>query len=514
MAIMVLISSMAPAAHVQATGYSMPAAASTPVAVYSDGLASGWVNWSWNTTSSLSNTSPVQSGTRSIAFSIDQAWGALYLHSDVPPKTSGFTHLEFYIHGGTSGAQQIYVIANGNTSKAVLVTTTLNAWKKVSVALTSLGSPAALAELYFQDAQGKAQPKMYLDTLRLVDNRPPTATPTKTATKARTAAPSKTPTKTPTKTATLSGSKTATKTPTKTATLSGSKTATKTPTKTATLSGSKTVTKTPTKTAAPTKSATPTAPKTSTPTKTKTPTPLPSATKTPGGRFNTLPPGAQLPSDAACAAAVRAAPENKRMNVTYNAKVGGQTLGTNFFTASDPRANSLFGPRVTGNYTGTTDQILQWVACKWGLDEDIVRAQAAVESWWQQTTKGDWTSDAALCAPGHGLGVDGVPGQCPESFGILQNRYIYEKPAWPGMYNSTAFNADTAYAIMRACYEGYEWWLNDVDRGWDYGAGDVWGCVGRWYSGRWHTSAAEYYISKVKDYLNTRVWETPGFQEP
>jgi autotransporter family porin len=112
------------------------------------------------------------------------------------------------------------------------------------------------------------------------------------------------------------------------------------------------------------------------------------------------------------------------------------------------------------------------------------------------------------------LGADGRPGECPESWGILQNRYPYERSAWPGIANSTAFNADTAYAIWRACFEGYEWWLNDVERGSQYGAGDAWGCVGRWFAGRWHTQAAEDYIGRVWGYLDQRIWETSNFQEP
>jgi autotransporter family porin len=157
---------------------------------------------------------------------------------------------------------------------------------------------------------------------------------------------------------------------------------------------------------------------------------------------------------------------------------------------------------------------LQWAACKWGIDEDLVRAQAAIESWWRQDAKGDWGTDPSRCPPGHGLGVDGRPGQCPESWGLLQSRYPYEKSAWPGIADSSAFNADTAYAIWRACYEGYEWWLNDVERGEQYGPGDAWGCIGRWFSGRWHTQAAEGYIERVKGYLDDRIWETPDFQEP
>ena len=54
-------------------------------------------------------------------------------------------------------------------------------------------------------------------------------------------------------------------------------------------------------------------------------------------------------------------------------------------------AGSLYSyvSRVDGNFTGTTDEILQWGACKWGFDEDLVRAVAVVESWWRQSTVGD-----------------------------------------------------------------------------------------------------------------------------
>jgi autotransporter family porin len=110
--------------------------------------------------------------------------------------------------------------------------------------------------------------------------------------------------------------------------------------------------------------------------------------------------------------------------------------------------------------------------------------------------------------------VDGRAGQCPESYGILQNRYIYEKASWPGIANSTAYNADVAYAIWRSCYEGYEGWLNTVERGQEYAAGDMLGCMGRWFAGRWHTAAADGYSSRVQSYRDTRVWEQANFQEP
>ena len=49
--------------------------------------------------------------------------------------------------------------------------------------------------------------------------------------------------------------------------------------------------------------------------------------------------------------------------------------------------------RVDGKFTGTTDQILRWGACKWGIDEDVVRAEAVAESHWRQDDAGDSSND-------------------------------------------------------------------------------------------------------------------------
>lgn len=437
----------------RAAAASNQPAAKAPAVIYSDNLAANWQNWSWNSTVSLNSRSPVQSGSAAISVKSTAGWSGFYLHRDAGLSTAGYTHLEFYLNGGSTGGQKLQVIANKSTSKIYGVTAAKNQWTKVDVPLANLGSPAALNDLYVQNATDRAQAVISLDTIQLVD--------------LSTGAATLTPTRAANPTATKPGP-----------------TATK---------------------------AAPTATRPA-PTATRA---APTATVSAGGKFVTLPPGSALPSDAACAAAVKRKAENKKSNATYNATKGNQSLGSSFFpTSDDPKANSQIAPRVTGNFTGTTDEILQWTACKWGIDEDMVRAQAAVESWWRQDTKGDWTSDSSRCAPGHGLGVDGKAGQCPESFGILQNRYPYEQASWPGINNSTAFNADTAYAIWRTCYEGYEYWLNDVDHGKTYGAGDAWGCMGRWFAGRWYTADANTYIGRVQDYLNQRIWETASFQEP
>lgn len=229
--------------------------------------------------------------------------------------------------------------------------------------------------------------------------------------------------------------------------------------------------------------------------------------------FSTLPPGAKLPSGAECARLVQASPspENRPANKQFNATVG-SPVGLGFFPAGDSPQVKTLVPLINGDFTGTTEDILRWVACKWGIDQDIVFAQAAVESWWNQNELGDWQYDAKNCAPGDGLGADGKPGQCPESFGIVQNKYILEEPAWPAFDTSTAMNLDAAYAIWRSCYDGYEVWLNNEPRGQQYKAGDVWGCVGRWYAGSWYTPEADYYIAEVMQDLRDQIWEQPSFR--
>ena len=233
---------------------------------------------------------------------------------------------------------------------------------------------------------------------------------------------------------------------------------------------------------------------------------LPQSTATAPIHFDTLRPGAQLPSDAECAALVRPAPETIRKNAPYNQTPGNQPVAADFFHSGDPRANTEIATRITGNYTGTPSEILQWVACKWGIDEDLVKAQAMQESGWVQPIKGDYSSRAIRCAPGHEIGKDGRSTTCPESWGIMQVKYYFYQSTWPAIVESTAYNADVAVSVWRACFEGYEKWLNNIPHGQEYAAGDMWGCIGRWYSGQWHTPRAERYISIVQRRLARHAW--------
>ena len=98
-----------------------------------------------------------------------------------------------------------------------------------------------------------------------------------------------------------------------------------------------------------------------------------------------------------------------------------------------------------------------------------------------------------------------------DSFGLYQIRRPYHCcPAYAR--SSTAFNADYYGAIIRAYYDGRMPWLNDVERGRQYAPGDLYGSVGAWFAGRWHTAGAEDYIRRVKEARRLRTWRTADFR--
>ena len=202
--------------------------------------------------------------------------------------------------------------------------------------------------------------------------------------------------------------------------------------------------------------------------------------------LTTRAPGARLPSGGRCARrvdrhGVEAWPANRAENRARGRRLVIPRSAWRHF----PDWRRL-ARRVRGDFTGTTDEILQWASCKWGFGIDLTRAQAYAESRWQQDFRGDGGRSVGVMQVKSG--ARGTP-----------HRYT-----WPFSRRSTAYNVDYALAWRRACYDGlfaHGGWLPRRSRG------DLWGCVGLWFSGRWHEGDTRY-LSEVRRHLREQPWRS------
>jgi hypothetical protein len=228
-----------------------------------------------------------------------------------------------------------------------------------------------------------------------------------------------------------------------------------------------------------------------------------------GGYFSTLPslaPG--LPrGDATCASQVTTSTwEPRPDNQTANHTVPSNQSALSWSNAEVGLYWSKWMAKrnqVTGNETGTTNQIIQWASCKWGLDENLLRAVAVQESDWHMSMVGD------NC---------GTVGEASYGMFQIKNAYCNGNMAWGGYSASakdSALNADFYAAYIRSCldgdfYDGSSWLYKGqtigqiiAANGLDYA---VWGCVGSWFSGHWYDSGAQNYIASVKGHLANKDW--------
>ncbi len=146
--------------------------------IYTDDLSPGWQDWSWAQTD-LQATGVVHSGSYSISVNAN-AWGGVQLHYP-GYSTNGFTSLQFYINGGTTGGQHLNLFAtymvNGADQQSTIISLPLliaNTWNKISVSLSELGiSNTYLTTLVWQNATANTLPIYYLDDIALISDEDP-----------------------------------------------------------------------------------------------------------------------------------------------------------------------------------------------------------------------------------------------------------------------------------------------------------------------------------------------------
>jgi uncharacterized repeat protein (TIGR02543 family) len=164
------------------TPIARASAATVTWPVYTDKIQWGLEAWSWNGSYDNANTSPVQSGTASMKATFTSGWASLYLHSNVHIYTDSLQTLHFYIHGGSTGGQQVSVGIDGlngaqaaSTSR-VTVVPVANAWTLVEIPLSQFGTAQIIKGIFWGDSTGGAQSTFYVDDVYLVGQAPTPST--------------------------------------------------------------------------------------------------------------------------------------------------------------------------------------------------------------------------------------------------------------------------------------------------------------------------------------------------
>jgi autotransporter family porin len=245
-----------------------------------------------------------------------------------------------------------------------------------------------------------------------------------------------------------------------------------------------------------------------------------------------------LPTGKQCAASIAVTPETVAANTPFNHTMPNarqlSAYAANGYTATFQDDYSQYR-RANGQYSGSTDMIMRWAACKYGISENVVRAQAWVESGWRQSAAGDLRARRSRCIQAGFSKLwnttigepDGSTVSCPlccyQSWSAWQTKVFYEWMTWPEIMQSTAFAADFRYADQRACMNGaYASYFSGSAQQPNTYMADVtnyttdpstpstkrvlWGCIGMHFSGAWFNESARSYIAAVKGALAAQPW--------
>jgi hypothetical protein len=145
------------------------------VAIYTDALADGWSNWSWDSTIDTASTTIIHAGTAAIAVTHNAGYAGFSVRTATPIATNNYTAVAFWLYGN-GASLDFYTQSNDEGGAGTLYTITPAAgqWTEFVVPLSSLGSPMQIARVTIQSKSNTAQATYYVDDIRLAGiNEPP-----------------------------------------------------------------------------------------------------------------------------------------------------------------------------------------------------------------------------------------------------------------------------------------------------------------------------------------------------
>ena len=223
-------------------------------------------------------------------------------------------------------------------------------------------------------------------------------------------------------------------------------------------------------------------------------------------------PGSRPLTDRQAATCVVRSGESHSRNMRRNAKAPTAAELDAFRSAQDSHGRTP--ARYNRNFTyvtgaaaryglRSTDDMIEWAAYKWGVPENLVRAQMFVESGWSMGQRGDrrdWATPVGDRYPARAvIDADSVW----ESLGIAQIRWRHTVPWNPGVeplrWQSTGFAVDYSQALVRYYYDGLCGWCGE-----GYAAGDADGAYRAYFSGSW--TRGQRYADRVRATAAAEPW--------
>jgi endoglucanase len=149
------------------TATSAKTRACQSVSIYTDALASGWEDWSWNATRNFQDASQHQVGSYAMRADLSN-WGGLSLRHVSGLSSAGVT-LSFWVYSAQAAPLRIFVQSAdaGAEGTQVSLTTTAGVWQQVQLSAAQLGNPALIKRLNFQLASADSA-TVYLDQIELL----------------------------------------------------------------------------------------------------------------------------------------------------------------------------------------------------------------------------------------------------------------------------------------------------------------------------------------------------------
>src|SRR3989442_656759 len=180
------------------------AASSIRYTIFEGGLASGWRARTWAGHLNLANTSPLYSGSRSIAFTPTRKGARLYLYTNTAVDTTSYSFLQFAAQASRAG--QDYTVALYDATNQPLSTVRLahyggdpaaGSWNVYTIPLSDLRANATHIKGVAFVSRTPRYGTLYLDSISLPSPTPtniatlssPTPTPTDIATPSATPGP-------------------------------------------------------------------------------------------------------------------------------------------------------------------------------------------------------------------------------------------------------------------------------------------------------------------------------------